>query len=476
MHMGYVDVAQRNRIVGWAADPEAPEDVLEIVVLVNGSEAGCVKADRLRLDLLRLGKFGAGRHGFEFLFEPPLDSAAEYDVIVHVRGSRTVLPQGAFRFRRGSDVASGIAAAADQAGDQDPRHGAAATGAPRYVVHVGLPKTGTKYLQYNFWRLRRQLRAVGVYYPSEWWQEGPIFAHHKLAEDLNKAPDARIAEIFSRLNTCGSTTVLLSSEGFNSIPVSGLEHLRDLTGGAKVEIVFYARRWSDWIPSQWQQAVKQGSLQTFPEWYATLLSGADTHPGINQAIPLEKFAKVFGRGNVRLVSYSNLVDQKADIFDHFCKRILNLAALPSIESSGELVHESMGALLTELIRTLNAGQIMRSEQAGYHVFEAYREISTDPAVAGDIALLYGAMRRHVVEQVLDDDMFFLRPIYNRINEYRTLLVSPEYGSDVFRKQRGRCRYIRTEYLMEDGVLNSLRRLSDALRERLAATTATQPAE
>jgi len=477
MYMGYVDIAQRDKIVGWAADSEAPDAALELAIVVNGREAGRVKADRLRLDLKKLGKFGEGRHGFEFNFEPPLDPAAEHDVVVRIAGSPAVLPRGAFKIRRGPEPTSGIVVPAGHADDRASRHAAPATTLPRYVVHVGLPKTGTKYLQHNFWRLRQQLREQGVYYPSEWWQQGPIFAHHELAEGLRKAPDARIAEIFSQLNACGSATVLLSSEGFNPIPISGLEYLRDLTQGARIEIVFYARRWSDWLPSQWQQAVKQGSLQTFPEWYASLLSSADTHPGINQAIYLDKFAKVFGRNNIRLVSYSNLVDRNVDIFDHFCSRILNLAASPSIKGRGDLVHESMGALLTELIRNLNARQVMRSGKSGYHVFEAYRDISADPAVADDVALLYAAMRRHVVELPLDDDIFFLKPIYARLNEYSDLLVNPEYGSNVFRKQRGQCRYVRSEYLMEDGVMNALGRISDALRKRLAATAAaTRPAE
>ena len=468
--MGYVDIARRDRIAGWAADPQMPDDVVEIAIIVDGREAGRIKADRLRHDLRTSGKFGQGRHGFEFRFEPPLDPGSDHDVIVRISGSGAVLPRGAFRIPRLAGADS------DKPLSEPPFYQPAAkdrgAGArPRYVIHVGLPKTGTKYLQYNFWKQREQLRAQGVYYPSEWWEESTIFAHHELAEQLRKAPVAAVSEIFSRLNFCGSETVLLSSEGFNPVPAPGLEFLRDVTKGARIDIVFYARRWSDWIPSQWQQAVKQGSLQTFPEWHAHLLSTADTHPGINQAIFLDKFSRIFGRDNLKLISYSNLGDHKVDIFDHFCSRILNLAASPAIKGGGDLVHESMGAVLTELVRALNARQVVRSEKPGYHIFEAWRAISADPALANDVALVYGAMRRHLVEQTIDDDVFFLRPIYARLNEYRSLLVSPEYGSDVFRKQRGLCRYERSEYLLEDGVANALGRLSDALYKRLAKTEA-----
>jgi hypothetical protein len=475
MRMGFVDVAQRDRVTGWAADPDSPDLVLELVIFVNGREAGRVNADQLRLDLRKSGKFGQGRHGFEFKFEPPLDPAADYDVLVCTANPQAVLPRGAFRIARetGSAAEAGrsIVHFTDLSAHYEQPAGPAVR--PRYIVHVGIPKTGTKYLQQHFSQFRQRLRDLGVYYPSEWWQDEPIFGHHELARQLAEEPGPQIGEIFSQLNACGSPVVLLSSEGFNTVPVSGLECLRDATEGAKIEIVFYARRWSDWIPSQWQQAVKEGSLQTFPEWYASLLASADTYLGIRQDTLIEKFASVFGKQNIKLVSYSNLIDNNIDLFDHFCSQILRLPVSPSIKGGGSLVHESMGVFLTELIRSLNAQCVLRGEEPGEHVFNAHRGIPIDSAVHTDIGLLYGVMRNHLGETTLDDDIFFLRPIYTRLNEYRNLLVSPEYGGEVFRKKRGLCRYVRSEYLMEAGVLGALARVSQMLR-RPAGEAAPAP--
>ncbi len=475
MQMGYVDIAQRDKITGWAADSNAPDEVLELAIVVNGREAGRVKADRLRIDLQRLGKYGDGKHGFEFKFEPPLDPTAEYEVVVRFTASEAALTRGAFKIGREREAAANGAVPAVYLYDRAPQPKHAAAGLPRYILHVGLPKTGTKYLQHNFWQLRQQLRAAGVYYPSEWWRERPLFAHHQLAEDLKNGPDAQIAEIFSRLNVCDSETVLLSSEGFNPVPDRGLEYLRDLTDGAKVEIVFYARRWSDWIPSQWQQAVKQGSLQTFPEWYAAVLCNANRHPGINQAIFLDKFSRIFGRQNIRLISYSNLVDCKVDLFEHFCSKVLGLTGFPAMNGGGQTVHESMGILLTELMRCLNAREVMRSGVSGYHVFEAYRHISSDRAFAEDIKSLHTAMEKHVAEVALDDSAYFLDPIYARLNEYRDLLVSPECGRDIFERRSSMCRYVQSDYLMEYGALAALERISEGLRRHLGAVKATPPA-
>ncbi|MGE5272016.1 MAG: hypothetical protein ACM3JG_20355 [Thiohalocapsa sp.] len=349
----------------------------------------------------------------------------------------------------------------------------AASALPRYVVHVGLPKTGTKYLQYNFWRLREELRAQGVLYPAEWLRGGAMWAHHDLTEALTLGPDQRLAETFIRLNASGSATILLSSEGFNGLPDVALQYLRQLTQEANVEIVFYARRWSDWIPSQWQQAVKQGSLQTFPEWYAALLAAGDDHPGINQASSLDKFAWAFGRRNIRLVSYSNLRDHNVDIFDHFCSAILGLPASAAIKSSGGVVHESMGVFLTELIRCLNRQEAMRSETSGYQVFEAYQEVSKSDVLVDDVSTLYGAMERHILEMPLDDDLQSFADAYERLNDYRGQLVSPQFGGNVFEKRRTQCRSVRPDFLMEGEALAAMRRIWDAVRQRLSATSPTQ---
>ena len=83
MFVGNVDVAQRDRIAGWAADTDFPNDTIEVVILVAGREVGRACADGLRQDLRDLGPYGNGRHGFDFTFGEPL--SADEDHVVAVR-------------------------------------------------------------------------------------------------------------------------------------------------------------------------------------------------------------------------------------------------------------------------------------------------------------------------------------------------------------------------------------------------------
>jgi hypothetical protein len=50
----------------------------------------------------------------------------------------------------------------------------------RYVIHIGLHKTGTTYLQHAFSRLHAQLAARGICYPG--W--GGVHGHYLLTEVL----------------------------------------------------------------------------------------------------------------------------------------------------------------------------------------------------------------------------------------------------------------------------------------------------
>lgn len=64
---GYVELANRHRIAGWAFDKESPNTPIALVVVDNGSVVARVLANRYREDLVG-ASMGDGRHGFTVLF------------------------------------------------------------------------------------------------------------------------------------------------------------------------------------------------------------------------------------------------------------------------------------------------------------------------------------------------------------------------------------------------------------------------
>ncbi|MFO0996675.1 MAG: hypothetical protein U1F33_08310 [Alphaproteobacteria bacterium] len=450
MLTGFVDDIRPDRIVGWAADLDSPDARVELALIVDDEEIGRVVADHTRDDLKRLGRYGDGRHGFSFAIPPGLSTTDDHDVVVRFVRDEQVLAK--FKFCRRAPSAT-------------PDR----TSAPlRYILHIGQPKTGTKYLQQSFNRFRRQLLDDGICYPTEWWTPTSVFGHHELVGEIEGAPNAKLEKAFAELNAAGHRVVLLSCEGFCENSKAGLEYLRKLTAGNPVEVVYYARRWSDLIPSQWQQSVKQGASETLPEFYANTLARAENSQIINQSIVLDRYASVFGRESLRVISYSNLQDSRLDIAADFFRNVLGWTH--DLILRQELVHESMGIQQTELIRCFNVLESFPNDKSEAAVYNAFRVVQQDPAVGEDVRHVFAAMQKHVGEIRIDDDAYPLRPVFSRMNEaYGDRLANPMHGREFFKKRSRSVSFVKPDFLLEDGIVVALKRVHGAVLGHLAGS-------
>jgi hypothetical protein len=465
MFVGNVDVAQRDRIAGWAADTDFPNGTIEVVILVAGREVGRARADRLRQDLRDLGPYGDGRHGFDFTFDELLPADEDHDVAVRFAASGQPLGHGEFRLpRQACSVWSGSHATA---GSDAPGPGSRPTARPpRYVIHIGMPKTGTKYLQQSFCLLKDRMLADGICYPSEFWPKLEIFAHHELLKELLHIPNPKLEGVFAQLSRSGHKTILLSCEGFIGVSKETLEYLRTLIGASEVRIVFYARRWSDWIPSQWQQTVKQGETETFPEMYARTLATAVGDHGINYNIILDKFADVFGHDSIQIVPYSSLLDRGQDISVQFVRDVLGWNH--DVVARQDRVHESMGIFLTELMRCMNVLETARSGSSGYHVFQSLNSLRNDPHVRADVERIFGLMQGHEAEIAVDDNCYPLRSIFTQINErYAGRLLDRNTDKEIFARRKNMVRFIRPDFLLGEGASSAVHRIYAAVAQRAA---------
>src|SRR5437588_13114564 len=60
------------RHLGWAADDERPDEVLDVCLFVNGIKSAQIAANMLRGDLKDPKRFGRGAHGFRYEFPPEI--------------------------------------------------------------------------------------------------------------------------------------------------------------------------------------------------------------------------------------------------------------------------------------------------------------------------------------------------------------------------------------------------------------------
>ena len=114
------------------------------------------------------------------------------------------------------------------------------------------------------------------------------------------------------------------------------------------------------LPSLWQEKVKHGCDEKFPEFFSANIADPLASPVMNFTYSLDKYASVFGKENTRVVSYSNVCADKLDLAEHFFDAFLPehqsvLDGLPPLASARP--NQSFAAVNIEVIRVLNSFHI-----------------------------------------------------------------------------------------------------------------------
>ena len=92
--------------------------------------------------------------------------------------------------------------------------------------------------------------------------------HDALLKGLSDPGATWVEESFAQFEKMACQVVLLSCEGFSAIEAKDIARLKSLLKGSEVEIVFSPHVGAIGFPSGWQQTVKEGSAETFPEYLA----------------------------------------------------------------------------------------------------------------------------------------------------------------------------------------------------------------
>jgi hypothetical protein len=217
------------------------------------------------------------------------------------------------------------------------------------VLHVGMPRTGTTYLQNQCELHRAELLEQGVLYPATghvreeglrdfrtaghltWWQEGilkddprPV---RQVDDEIAAAP--------------GAHTVLLSSEDlFFMLDERTLERIAEALGDAQVRIVVYLRRQDRWLESMYAEAVTGGYFWLtagFEEYVADAIAGARMIGWPGAQIRLEygewlvRLRDRFGTDAVHVGVYETACAQQG-LFADFL-RLAGMKALPAVDET-----------------------------------------------------------------------------------------------------------------------------------------------
>jgi hypothetical protein len=233
----------------------------------------------------------------------------------------------------------------------------------RVFVHVGSPKTGTTYLQTLLWDHRQALRDDhGILFPGDRYD-----AHFLAAVDLQDCrmnaeprPDAQghWARLLEEVRSWPGTVVISHELLAGARPEHVRRAIADLAP-AEVHIIHTVRDLAGQLPSNWQEDVKHGAVDTFDEWWASVCARDETHPYTSWFWPTVDPLDVHARwGSVVPPERYHVVSVpragSSGLWDRFCAVIgldptaVDLAAT-SVSNSG------LGLAEVELVRRLNLG-------------------------------------------------------------------------------------------------------------------------
>jgi hypothetical protein len=328
---------------------------------------------------------------------------------------------------------------------------------PRYVVHIGPPKAGSKYLQTSLSGLHKVLAEVGILYPTTLLSEEPRISHAVLNNALRAGPSAALDHAFAELNDTGHDVVVLSWEGAFSLPDEALAYFRRLIGPRNdVALVYYCRRFAERIPSLWKQEVKKGRATTLPEVVAREMRSPLRTQDHNASLVWARWAGVFGRDSLNLVSFNNLRDANVDLFTHFATHFLHWYGTE--RAKRVVVHASPNAADTEMLRALNAIHLAETGTEGGMANARYPGLKATI----DHGPIPEAMAAATASLMLDDRAEPFLPVYDAMLAFRDRLVSPDIGAELFNRAVSEVRYVRPDYLLRPGVAEALHAVYRAL--------------
>jgi hypothetical protein len=224
--------------------------------------------------------------------------------------------------------------------------------------HVGLPKTGTTYLQTILWNNRDELRRQGILLPGfgprqHLWASGVVREDPKIDR---RGPRARHAWGVLRDQVNGwDGTAVVSHEFFaGATEQQAARAMADLEG-AEVHVVVTARDTVSLVTARWQEFVKNGStapIDAYPAREETTPHDEWDWGSMDLADVLRRWGATLPPERVHVLTLPKPDEPRDTLWLRFAG-LLGIDARRCDASSSE-ANESLGVVEVELLRRVNA--------------------------------------------------------------------------------------------------------------------------
>ncbi len=217
----------------------------------------------------------------------------------------------------------------------------------KLLIHAGLHKTGSTYIQSSLSKNYVNLKRNGILYPMVGRSSG--FGHHDLIRMIRKDNISTIREKFKDEEFLKYDTVIISSENFEYLDSGEIETLLEIFKEFTPKLFIYYRTWGSLLHSVWQEEIKHGSCMTYDRFCLENISFPFGSRFLNFTTFVNNVLKNIDGKNIFIASYNN-VKSKYDILNFFMK-IFNLDVVsPNADIK---MNVSLDPVTIEIIRVLN---------------------------------------------------------------------------------------------------------------------------
>lgn len=226
--------------------------------------------------------------------------------------------------------------------------------ARRVHFHIGVPKSGTTFLQTTMWNNRRQLREQGFLYPGSKRMD-----HYHASQKVRGVPDVKLgadADAWDRLTgelAGWDGRGLISHEFFSmATPKQARAAVRALRP-AEVHVVLTARDYVRQFPAVWQESLKMNSSNRgFDEFmekaFANDLYGAWGWRSQDIAAVLARWSKAVPPERIHVITVPPPGGPRHLLWQRWCEVLELDDAQFDLDSTR--VNESLGAPQAALLR------------------------------------------------------------------------------------------------------------------------------